>query len=133
MANIFALAENYPGKILGLCLTNSTAQADSKERKINRDRAIKAVKQNYKSFVSMAVTILFPEENREQVFQRVISFLSGETGSGAPEKPPLVDEFTRNYPNPFSNQTTVDISLSKNDDSHKSLQDGLRNSQSRVL
>ena len=66
-----ALAENYPGKILGLCLTNSTAQADSKERKINRDRAIKAVKQNYKSFVRMAVTNLFPEENRERLNKEI--------------------------------------------------------------
>ena len=45
-----AYAEKYPKEILGLCLMNSTANADSPERKINRDRAIIAVKQNYKTF-----------------------------------------------------------------------------------
>ncbi|PNQ74999.1 alpha/beta hydrolase [Hanstruepera neustonica] len=62
-----AMAEKFPEKFLGLCLANSTSQSDSNERKINRDRAIKAVKQNYKAFVSMAVTNLFAENNREKL------------------------------------------------------------------
>jgi pimeloyl-ACP methyl ester carboxylesterase len=37
-----AFAELYPDTIKGLVLLNSTAKADSAERKINRDRAIKA-------------------------------------------------------------------------------------------
>ncbi len=61
-----AFAEIFPKKVLGICLANSTSQADSEERKLNRNRAIKAVKQNYKAFVSMAVTNLFAESNREK-------------------------------------------------------------------
>jgi pimeloyl-ACP methyl ester carboxylesterase len=59
-----AYAETYPKEILGLCLMNSTAQADSEDRKQNRDRAIAAVKQNYKSFVGIAVVNLFRPKNR---------------------------------------------------------------------
>lgn len=59
-----AYAEKYPKAILGLCLMNSTAQADSEERKQNRDRAIAAVKQNHKSFVGTAVVNLFRPKNR---------------------------------------------------------------------
>lgn len=61
-----AFSEIYPEKVLGLCLANSTSHADSKERKINRDRAIRAVKQNHKTFVGMAVTNLFAPSNREK-------------------------------------------------------------------
>lgn len=59
-----AYAEKYPETISGLCLMNSTAQADSEERKQNRDRAIQAVKQNHKSFVSLSVVNLFRPKNR---------------------------------------------------------------------
>jgi pimeloyl-ACP methyl ester carboxylesterase len=61
-----AFAEKYPQHVLGMCLANSTAQADNFERKLNRDRAIKAVKQNYKVFVSMAVTNLFAKTNQDK-------------------------------------------------------------------
>lgn len=59
-----AFAELYPDYIKGLILLNSTARADSAERKINRDRAIVAVKQNYTAFVSMSIANLFSEDNR---------------------------------------------------------------------
>lgn len=62
-----AFAELYPDFVKGLVLLNSTANADSAERKTNRDRAIKAVKQNYKGFVSLAVANLFSENNREKL------------------------------------------------------------------
>ncbi|WP_250433337.1 alpha/beta fold hydrolase [Hanstruepera flava] len=61
-----AFAELFPKIVLGICLANSTSQADSNERKLNRNRAIKAVKQNHKAFVSMAVTNLFAESNRDK-------------------------------------------------------------------
>lgn len=61
-----AFAEKYPQHVLGMCLANSTAQADNFERKLNRDRAIKAVKQNYKLFVSMAVSNLFAKTNQDR-------------------------------------------------------------------
>lgn len=60
-----ALAENTSKSIQSLCLMNSTAQPDSDERKANRDRAIAAVKQNHRAFVSMSVSNLFAPDNRE--------------------------------------------------------------------
>ena len=62
-----AFAELYPETIKGIVLLNSTAKEDSEERKINRDRAIKAVKQNYINFVRMSITNLFGENNRERL------------------------------------------------------------------
>ena len=43
---------------------NSTALPDSEEKKINRDRGIIAVKQNHKTFVRIAIPMLFSEKNR---------------------------------------------------------------------
>ena len=62
-----AFAELYPQFIKGLVLLNSTAKEDSEERKINRDRAIKAVKQNYINFVRMSIVNLFSENNRDRL------------------------------------------------------------------
>ena len=62
-----AFAELYPENVKGLVLLNSTARADSDERKINRDRAIKAVKQNYANFVRLSIANLFSENNRERL------------------------------------------------------------------
>jgi len=62
-----ALAELYPQFIKGLVLLNSTAKEDSEERKLNRDRAIKAVKQNYINFVRMSIVNLFSENNRDRL------------------------------------------------------------------
>ena len=66
-----AFAEMYPDAVKGLVLLNSTSKADSEERKINRDRAIKAVKQSYKGFVSMAIANLFSENNRERLSDQI--------------------------------------------------------------
>ena len=62
-----AFAELYPEMISGLVLLNSTSKEDSQERKLNRMRAIKAVKQNADIFVSMSIANLFSEENREKL------------------------------------------------------------------
>ena len=62
-----AFAELYPDFVKGLVLLNSTANADSDERKTNRDRAIKAVKQSYIGFVSLAIANLFSENNRDRL------------------------------------------------------------------
>ena len=59
-----AFSQLFPSNIKGLCLMNSTALPDSKEKKINRDRAVAAVKQNHKTFVRIAIPMLFSEENR---------------------------------------------------------------------
>ncbi len=62
-----AFADLFPNSVKGICLMNSTAYADSEEKKTNRDRAIKAVKQNYKTFVRISIPKLFSEENRESL------------------------------------------------------------------
>jgi len=59
-----AFTEKYSKNIKGLCLMNSTAIADSKEKKINRDRGIIAVKQNHKSFIRISISNLFRPKNR---------------------------------------------------------------------
>ena len=62
-----AFAELYSDNVKGIVLQNSTSRADSDERKTNRDRAIKAVKQNYTNFVRMSIANLFSEDNRERL------------------------------------------------------------------
>ena len=59
-----AFAQLYPKSIKGLCLLNSTALADSLEKKINRDRAINMVKKNAVIFIKMAIPNLFTEESK---------------------------------------------------------------------
>lgn len=66
-----AFADLYPKMINGLVLLNSTSYADSDERKANRDRAIKAVKNNYKAAISMSIANLFSEENREKLIDEI--------------------------------------------------------------
>lgn len=62
-----AFAEMYPEMVKGIVLQNSTSRADSDERKANRNRAIKAVKQSYTNFVRMSIANLFSEDNRERL------------------------------------------------------------------
>ena len=59
-----AFAELYPATISGLCLLNSTACADTEEKKKDRDRVIRLVKKEHKNYVSEAVSSLFAEENK---------------------------------------------------------------------
>lgn len=66
-----AFAELYPDHVKGLFLLNSTARADSDERKINRDRAIVCVKHDYTNFVSMSIANLFSEDNREKLMKEI--------------------------------------------------------------
>ena len=66
-----AFAELYPEKVKGLVLLNSTARADNDERKKNRDRAIKAVKQSFINFVSLSIANLFSEDNRERLVAEI--------------------------------------------------------------
>jgi len=66
-----ALAELFPKNIQKLVLLNSTSKEDSAEKKLNRTRAIKAVKQNYVSFVSLAIANLFSENNRTRLSNEI--------------------------------------------------------------
>ena len=72
-----AFAEKYPEMMKGLCLMNSTATADSKEKKVNRDRAIVAVKNNYKAFIKISISNLFRPKNRP-IFKDEISIVKDE-------------------------------------------------------
>lgn len=66
-----AFAELYPDYVKGLFLLNSTSRADSEERKVNRDRAILCVKQDYTNFVRMSIANLFSEDNRERLAKEI--------------------------------------------------------------
>ncbi len=58
-----AFAEKNQKKIKGLCLMNSTAQADDDDRKKLRARANKMVQNSFESMVKMSVANLFSSEN----------------------------------------------------------------------
>jgi len=60
-----ALAEMKPELISGICLINSTFQADSAERREIRKRAIEMAKTNYESLVRMSFLNLFSKKSRE--------------------------------------------------------------------
>lgn len=66
-----AFAEMFPENIRGLVLLNSTSKADSEERKQNRDRAIKAVKKDYTTFIRLAISNLFSPDNRERLTNEI--------------------------------------------------------------
>ncbi|WP_136667326.1 alpha/beta fold hydrolase [Flavobacterium sp. H122] len=66
-----AFAELYPEMAKGIVLLNSTSKEDSQERKINRMRAIKAVKQNPDIFIGMSIANLFSENNRETLVHEI--------------------------------------------------------------
>ncbi|MCI9844280.1 alpha/beta fold hydrolase [Flavobacterium pectinovorum] len=66
-----AFAELFPGKLQKLVLLNSTSKEDNAEKKLNRTRAIKAVKQNYINFVSLAIANLFSENNRVRLANEI--------------------------------------------------------------
>lgn len=66
-----AFAELFPTKINKLVLLNSTSKEDNAEKKLNRSRAIKAVKQNYVNFVSLAIGNLFSENNRTRLADEI--------------------------------------------------------------
>ena len=59
-----AFADLFPKNTKGFCLLNSTAYPDSKEKKVGRERAIKVVKKNYKTFIRISIPMLFAEKNR---------------------------------------------------------------------
>lgn len=71
-----AFAEKKPEHIKGLCLMNSTANADTLEKRKNRDRAILAVKHNHKTFIRMAIGNLFTPKNRISFSEKIKDLIS---------------------------------------------------------
>ena len=59
-----AFIEKYPNKVGKLILLNSSSEEDSPERKINRDRAVKIIKNNKDVFILMAIRSLFPKSQQ---------------------------------------------------------------------
>ncbi len=74
----------FSKNVKGLLLMNSTALPDSEEKKINRDRGIVAVKQNHKTFVRIAVPMLFSEKNRT-LFSKEIEEITKEALKTTPQ------------------------------------------------
>ncbi len=72
-----AFADLFPDKVKGLCLMNSTAKPDTKEKRANRDRAIEAVKQNHKTFIRISISNLFRPKNR-RLFSKEIQVIKKE-------------------------------------------------------
>ena len=62
-----AFAELYPENVSGLCLFNSTAYADTEQKKKDRDRVIRLVKREHKHYVAEVVTSLFAPENISKI------------------------------------------------------------------
>jgi len=60
-----AFCKNFPIMTQGIVLLNSTPETDTEEKKNNRDRAIKIVKRNKESYVSMAISNLLNQDNKE--------------------------------------------------------------------
>lgn len=66
-----AMAEKHPNLVSKLILLNSTPAADSPERKVNRDRALKVIKTNREAFISMAITNLFTEHSQNEFAEEI--------------------------------------------------------------
>ena len=59
-----ALAEKQPNLFSGLCLMNSTFEADTDKRKLIRSRACKMAQTNYEALVGMSFSNLFTAESK---------------------------------------------------------------------
>ncbi|MDC7995158.1 alpha/beta fold hydrolase [Altibacter sp. HG106] len=61
-----AFAEQFPEHCKSLLLLNSSCEADTSERLINRKRALQVINTNKNSFVSMAIANLFSSSARRE-------------------------------------------------------------------
>jgi len=69
-----AFAKKHPEMIAGLILFHSTAGADSVEKKLNRDKAIRLAAENQKAYCGTMIRGLFAEsavEDREELISRL--------------------------------------------------------------
>jgi pimeloyl-ACP methyl ester carboxylesterase len=79
-----SIANLFPENVKGLCLMNSTALPDFEEKKLSRDRAIKALKKNHILFISAAIPMLFAEKNRE-IYLKEIEQITQEALQMSPQ------------------------------------------------
>jgi pimeloyl-ACP methyl ester carboxylesterase len=68
-----AFAELFPDYIRGLCLFHSTAYADSEQKKKDRDKAIRAVKNSYPIYVRATIHNLFNTKNLKHLKKEISS------------------------------------------------------------
>ncbi len=66
-----ALLDLFQDLVTGLVLLNATSLPDSAERKLNRTRAIKIVKENPNAYTNMAIASLFAEKNRLKFAEKI--------------------------------------------------------------
>jgi pimeloyl-ACP methyl ester carboxylesterase len=66
-----ALSEICPDKIEHTCLFHSTAKADSEQKKNDRNRAIKSVKDKQNVYLKTAISFLFPEQFQASCFGHI--------------------------------------------------------------
>ncbi len=79
MGGYVALAylEKNPKKVRQCILLNSTPFSDTKERKINRERALALIPENKGTFINISISNLFAEDTRK-LFSKNISTLQKE-------------------------------------------------------
>lgn len=79
-----AMGEQDPDAILGICLFHSTAQADHKEKKFDRDRVIKVVKHNKTIFIKEAIPHLFYRgiRSHQKYINRVLKIAQSTSSQG---------------------------------------------------
>lgn len=61
-----AFAELFPDRLRSICLLNSTSEADSDERLLNRERALNLVDRDHEAFIRLTIPALFSPENRKR-------------------------------------------------------------------
>jgi pimeloyl-ACP methyl ester carboxylesterase len=66
-----AFSELFPEYVRGLALLNATAYADDDEKKINRKRAINAVKANHNLYIHQTIDNLFAPKNLRYLKDKV--------------------------------------------------------------
>jgi len=72
-----AFAEKYPKQVLGLCLFHSSAQADTEEKKANRDKNASFVERHgVTKFMDSFIRPLLAPANRDQMPEQ-LAFLEG--------------------------------------------------------
>lgn len=69
-----AFSELFPKKIVGLCLLNSSSQADSKERLKIRKRTIEMAKKSYPTLINLLVENTFSYKDKEKLNLEIKDF-----------------------------------------------------------
>lgn len=67
-----AFAELFPDFVRGLCLFHSTSYADSEQKKNERSKAIKIVKQNHAIYVRATIDNLFNTKNLKHLKKEIL-------------------------------------------------------------